>query len=371
MTQHLHPPIPISRVDVGQEEIDGVAEVLRSGMLAQGPRVAELESAFAEMHGVAHAVAVNNGTTALVAAMQALDVAAGDEVIVTPFSFIATLNAILEAGGRARFADIGPDYNIDPAAIEPLLNDRTRVVLPVHLYGLMADMDPIMSIADAHGVAVVEDAAQSVGASYRGGAAGSFGVGTFSLYGTKNITCGEGGMISTGDAALADRLRLLRNQGMRARYQYEIAGHNYRLTDVQAAIVLPQLRRLKTIKEARQANAAALTAGLRGIDGLLVPPVHEDREHVWHQYTVRVTPAAALDRDGLSAKLTHAGIGNGFYYPRLMHDYDCYRDHPLVAHDETPYAEQVASEVLSLPVHPGLSSSDIDRIVDEVRAALG
>jgi perosamine synthetase len=365
------PPIPISRVDVGQEEIDGVAEVLRSGMLAQGPRVAELESAFAEIHGVAHAVAVNNGTTALVAAMQALDVRPGDEVVTTPFSFIATLNAILEAGGRARFADIGPDYNLDPAAIEPLLNDRTRVVLPVHLYGLMADMDPIMEVAGRRGVAVVEDAAQSVGAGYRGRAAGSFGVGTFSLYGTKNVTCGEGGIVTTGDGRIADRLRLLRNQGMRARYQYEIAGHNYRLTDLHAAVVLPQLRRLKTIKEARQANARALNAGLAGVPGLLLPPVPEDREHVWHQYTVRVTPDAAIDRDALSARLTEAGIGNGFFYPRLMHDYDCYRDHPLVAHDETPYAEQVAREVLSLPVHPGLSPADVERIVDGVRSALG
>ncbi|MEP6697594.1 MAG: DegT/DnrJ/EryC1/StrS family aminotransferase [Pseudonocardiales bacterium] len=361
----------ISRVDVGQEEIDGAVEVLRSGMLAQGPRVAELETAFAEIHGVAHAVAVNNGTTALVAAMQALDVQPGDEVIVTPFSFIATLNGILEAGGRARFADIGPDYNLDAAAVEPLFNERTKVILPVHLYGLMADMDPLMDVASKHGVAVVEDAAQSVGATYRGRAAGSYGVGTFSLYGTKNITCGEGGVVTTGDADIADRLQLLRNQGMRARYQYEIAGHNYRLTDLQAAVVLPQLRRLKTIKEARQANAAALSAGLAGIDGLLVPTVPSDREHVWHQYTVRVTPDASLDRDGLAARLTGAGIGNGFYYPRLMHDYDCYRDHPLVAHDETPFALQVASEVISLPVHPGLSGSDVERIVQAVRSALG
>jgi len=364
------PPIPISNVDVGQEEIDGVTEVLRSGMLAQGPRVAELEAAFAELHGVAHAVAVNNGTTALVAAMQALDVRPGDEVIVPPFSFIATLNAILEAGGRARFADIGPDYNLDPAAIEPLVNERTKVILPVHLYGLMADMAPIMEVAFRHGVAVVEDAAQSVGATCGGRAAGSFGVGTFSLYGTKNVTCGEGGMITTGDAAIADRLRLLRNQGMRARYQYEIAGHNYRLTDLQAAIVLPQLRRLKTIKEARQANAAALSAGLAGVPGLLVPPVPADREHVWHQYTVRVTPDAVLDRDALSARLTEAGVGNGFYYPRLMHDYDCYRDHPLVAQNSTPFAAQVAGEVISLPVHPGVSASDVDRIVEAVRTAL-
>ena len=366
-----HPiPIPMARVEVGREEEEGVLDVLRSGMLAQGPRVAELESAFAELHGVAHAVAVNNGTTALVAAMQALGVGPGDEVVTTPFSFIATLNAILEAGGRVRFADIGPDYNIDPAAIEPLVNERTRVVMPVHLYGLPADMAPIVELARRRGLSIVEDAAQSVGATYQGRSVGSFGVGSFSLYGTKNITCGEGGMLTTDDAAVADRLRLLRNQGMRARYQYEIAGHNYRLTDIQAAIVLPQLRRLKTIIEARQGNARALSAGLAGIPGLLLPMLPEDRTHVWHQYTVRVTAEAAAGRDVLSARLTEAGIGNGFFYPRLMHDYDCYRGHPLVTIDETPYAEQVAAEVISLPVHPSLSANDVQRIIDTVREVL-
>ncbi|MGB9378635.1 MAG: DegT/DnrJ/EryC1/StrS family aminotransferase [Mycobacteriales bacterium] len=363
-------PIPMARVEVGQEEADGVLDVLRSGMLAQGPRVAELESAFAELHGVAHGVAVNNGTTALVAAMQALGVGPGDEVITTPFSFIATLNAILEAGGRVRFADIGPDYNIDPVAIEPLVNDNTRVIMPVHLYGLPADMAPITELAQRRGVSIVEDAAQSVGATYQGKPVGSFGVGSFSLYGTKNITCGEGGMLTTDDETVADRLRLLRNQGMRARYQYEIAGHNYRLTDIQAAIVLPQLRRLKAIIEARQANAQALTAGLSGIPGLLVPVLPEGRTHVWHQYTVRITPEAAVDRDGLSARLSEAGIGNGFFYPRLMHDYDCYRGHPLVTFDETPVAKQVASEVISLPVHPSLSPADVERIIDTVRTVL-
>jgi len=360
----------MARVEVGREEEEGVLEVLRSGMLAQGPRVAELEAAFAELHGVAHAVAVNNGTTSLVAAMQALGVGPGDEVVTTPFSFIATLNAILEAGGRVRFADIGPDYNIDPAAIDPLVNERTKVVMPVHLYGLPSDMGPITTLAAERGLSIVEDAAQSVGATYEGRSVGSFGVGSFSLYGTKNITCGEGGMLTTDDSDVADRLRLLRNQGMRTRYQYEVAGHNYRLTDIQAAIVVPQLRRLKTIVEARQANARALSAGLAGVPGLLLPVLPEGRTHVWHQYTVRVTPEAAADRDVLSARLTEAGIGNGIFYPRLMHDYDCYRGHPLVTVDETPYAKQVAAEVISLPVHPSLSQGDLERVVEAVDAVV-
>ncbi len=362
--------IAMTHISLGREEEEAVVEVLRSGMLVQGARVAELEAEFAQLHGVGHAVAVNNGTTALVAAMQALGVRPGDEVVTTPFSFVATLNAILEAGARVRFADITDDYNVDPAAMEPLINDRTRVLMPVHLYGLAAEMDPIMALADRHGVTVLEDAAQAHGATYNGRSVGSFGVGTFSMYGTKNITCGEGGIITTDDGAVADQLRLLRNQGMRQRYQYEIAGHNYRLTDIQAAMVLPQLRRLKSINEARVGNARALSDGLAGIPGLLVPPVPAGRGPVWHQYTVRVTEAAPVDRDGLAQRLTEAGIGNGVYYPRVMHDYDCYRGHPLVSDDETPHARLVAGQVLSLPVHPGLSPGDLERIVETVRAAL-
>jgi perosamine synthetase len=364
------PPIPISHVAIGPEEEQSVLEVLRSGMLAQGPKVAALEAAFADVHQVKHVVAVNNGTTALVAAMQALQIGPGDEVITTPFSFVATLNAILEAGARVRFADILDDYTIDPAAVGALIGDRTRVLMPVHLYGLAADLPAISALADRHGLGVVEDAAQAHGASIAGRPVGNLGIGTFSLYGTKNVMCGEGGLVTTNDDTIADRLRLLRNQGMRARYQYEIPGHNYRLTDVQAAIALPQVHRLEKINAARQANAERLTAGLAGIPGLVLPPVPAARVHVWHQYTVRLTDEAPMGRDEFSAKLTEAGIGNGFYYPRLMHDYDCYRDHPLITVDETPHAAQIATQVVSLPVHPALAEHDLERIVGSVRGIL-
>ena len=281
--------IPITTVRFGPEEEALVLEVLRSGQLAQGAFVERFENEFAELHGVAHAVAVNNGTTSLVASLQALELEPGDEVITTPFTFIATLNAILEAGATARFADIGDDYNVLPEAMAELIGPRTKVLMPVHLYGYMADMDPIMSIAQSEGLAVVEDAAQSVAAEYHGRMAGSFGIGCFSLYATKNINTGEGGVITTSDDSIADRLRLLRNQGMRQRYQYEVAGHNYRLTNLAAAVGLPQLARVHEISAARQRNASMLRAGLAGIEGLELPPEPLDgRTHVYHQFTVRV-----------------------------------------------------------------------------------
>jgi len=362
-------PISISQVALGTEAEQLVLDVLRSGRLAQGPMVERLEAGFCNIADTSHAIAVNSGTTALVAAIEALDIGPGDEVITSPFTFVATLNAILEAGATARFVDIGSDFCIRPDLIGAEINDRTRAIMPVHLYGLAADMDPIVATADAADLAIIEDAAQSHGATYGGRPVGGFGIGCFSLYATKNLTTGEGGIVTTNDDAIADRLRVLRNQGMRARYDYVVAGHNWRLTELQAAIGIPQLATLDQATVTRRANAEALTDGLDGVEGLILPCPHEGRGHVWHQYTVRVGPAAPITRDDLAARLTEAGIGNGVYYPRVVFDYDCYRDHPQVLAAEVPEAFAVAREVLSLPVHPGLDSSDIGRIVATVRAA--
>jgi perosamine synthetase len=364
--------IPITTVRFGPEEEALVLEVLRSGQLAQGAYVERFEREFAALHEVEHAVAVNNGTTALVVAMEALGVGPGDEVITSPFTFVATLNAILEAGATARFADIGADFNLEPNHVADLVNERTRAVMPVHLYGYMADMDPIMANAAAHGLHVVEDAAQAVGARYHGRPAGSFGVGCFSLYATKNLNTGEGGMVTTNDDAIADHLRLLRNQGMRQRYQYEVAGHNYRLTNLAAAVGLPQLARMEEISETRRKNAAALRAGLADVPGLVLPsePV-EGRTHVYHQFTIRITDEAPIRRDEAIDQLTARGVGCGVYYPKVVYDYECYREHPSVVLDEVPNAERTVAEVLSLPVHPFLSSGDLDRIVSTVREVLG
>jgi perosamine synthetase len=364
--------IAISKVVVGEEEERLVLAVLRSGQLAQGPMVARLELEFAEMCGVRNAIAVNSGTSALVAALQALELRPGDEVVTTPFTFATTLNAILEAGATARFADIDPaTFNIDPDGLSAAITDRTRVVMPVHLYGQPAAMDTISAIAFSRDLVIVEDAAQAHGATVAGRKVGTFGIGCFSFYATKNVTSGEGGMITTDDDERADRLRLLREQGMRASGRFEIAGHNYRLTDLQAAIAIPQLARLEASTERRRAHAARLSAGLAGIAGIVQPVVAIGRSHVFHQYTIRVAATARLDRDALAARLRARGVGTGIYYPRVVFDHDCYRDRPDVAISEVPEAFRAAREVLSLPVHPHLSESDIDRIVDEVRSALG
>ncbi|MET9227060.1 DegT/DnrJ/EryC1/StrS family aminotransferase [Lentzea sp. NPDC003310] len=363
--------IPITVVDVAAAE-QLVLQVLRSGAIAQGPMVKRFEDAFAGVAGVPHAVAVNNGTTALVASLQVLDLQPGDEVITSPFTFVATLNAILEAGATARFADIREDdFNIDADKIKDAVTPNTKVLMPVHLYGQMADMGKIMPVVQEHGLALVEDSAQAVGATYEGRPSGSFGLGCFSLYATKNITTAEGGVITTSDDTIADRLRVLRNQGMRQRYQYEVAGHNYRMTDIHAAIGIPQLENLDTITKARQANAETLTKGLEGITGLKLPQVLPGRTHVWHQYTVLITDDAPISRDEFAAKLTEKGIGNGIYYPKTVFDYDCYRDNPKVVASDVPVAERVARQALSLPVHPKLTDAELDTIVTTVREVLG
>jgi perosamine synthetase len=359
--------IPITVVDVKAAE-PLVLEVLRSGAIAQGPMVKRFEDMFAREAGVPHAVAVNNGTTALVASLQVLDLQPGDEVITSPFTFVATLNAILEAGATARFADIrDDDFCIDPDAVAAAIGPRTKVLMPVHLYGQMADMGKLAPLAEQHGLAIVEDSAQAVGATFDGRQAGSYGLGCFSLYATKNITTAEGGVITTGDDALADRLRVLRNQGMRQRYQYEVAGHNYRMTDLHAAVGIPQLEKLGEITEARQRNAETLSKGLADVVGLKVPQTLPGRTHVWHQYTVLVTEDAPVTRDELAAKLTEKGIGNGIYYPRTVFDYDCYRDNDRVVISDVPVAERVARGALSLPVHPKLTDADLETIVASVR----
>ena len=362
--------IKLTRVEIGRQEEEAVLAVLRSGMLAGGALVAELERAFASAHRAAHAVAVSNGTTALVAALRAHGIGAGHEVITTPLTFVATLNAIIEAGAVARFADIADDLTIDPAQLASLVTPRTRAVLPVHLYGLPAAMAEISEFAAARGLTVIEDAAQAHGARVGTAPVGSAGTAAFSFYGSKNITCGEGGIVTAADDDIARRLRLLRNHGMGQPYDYVLPGYNYRLTDLQAAIATAQLARLPRINASRAANAGRLSDGLSGLPGLVLPAVPPGRVHAWHLYVVQVTAAAPIDRDQLGKCLDAAGIDARPYYPALVHDYACYRDHPQVIIDATPRACRAVREVLALPVHPMLTSDDIDRIVSCVRTAL-
>lgn len=364
--------IPISVVRLSPETENLVIDVIRSGVIAQGPKVAEFERRFAELVGAEHAVAVNNGTTSLVASLQVLDLKPGDEVITSPFTFVATLNAILEAGATARFGDISyDDFNLTAESVEARITERTKAVMPVHLYGQTADMGAIGALATQHGLHIVEDAAQAHGATYEGRGAGTFGTGSFSFYATKNITTGEGGVITTNDAELADKLRVLRNQGMRQRYQYEVAGHNYRMTDLQAVLALPQFDAYPGQLEKRRTNAARLIELLGDVEGLVLPSELPGRGHVWHQFTVLLPEERAGERENIIDTLRDEhGVGSGIYYPKPVYDYDCYRSREDVIITEAPVAEDVARRCLSIPVHAYLTSDEVETVAGALRKVL-
>lgn len=349
--------INIAKPLMGPEEKQAVLEVLDSGIIAQGPRVKAFEEAFALMCGVKHAIATTSGTTALHTALLAHHLQPGDEVITSPFTFIASANSILYVGARPVFIDIDPlTYNMDANQIEDAITPRTRAIMPVHLFGLSCDMHPIMAIAEKYRLVVIEDACQSHGATYGGTAVGSFGTGTFSLYPTKNMTSAEGGMITTNDDALAESCRVIRQHGMRRRYYHDELGFNFRMTDVHAAIGLEQLKKLDKFNQSRRLNAAFLDAHLKGVG---TPYVPQGCQHVYHQYTVRVPGGR---RDSLLEHLTKNGIGTGVYYPVPIHK-QTYYTQELGYNIGLPEAERAAAEVLSLPVHPGLSAADLETIV--------
>ena len=359
--------VRVSEPDLGSDVEALVLGVLRSGQLAQGPMVARFEELCALMAGARHAVAVSNGTASLEVALEALGIGPGDEVITSPLTFAATLNAILRSGATARFADVTSDFTIDPRSVASLVGPRTAALLPVHLYGLPADMPALAALAHRHRLAMVEDAAQSHGAEVKGQPVGSFGVGSFSFYATKNVTAGEGGVVTTDSDAIADRVRLLRNQGMRQRYRYEEIGRNLRMTDLQAAVAIPQLERLAAISARRRANAAALSERLSGTE-VVLPSVPAGRSCVWHQYTVLLPPGQ--DREIVIDRMAAAGVHVGVYYPAVVWDHDVYRRHPNVVPDPSPVAHEITQRCLSLPVHPRLSEQDIDRVADALRSAV-
>jgi dTDP-4-amino-4,6-dideoxygalactose transaminase len=357
--------IPIARPDVGPEEIAAVTEVLQSGMLAQGKRVKELEDAWAEFVGVRHAIATGNGTLALMAIFAGIGLEPGDEVITVSHTFAATANAILSTGANPVFVDIEPDtYLIDAKKIERAITPRTRAICPVHLFGLVADMDMIRAIADRHGLIVVEDACQAHGATFRGRMAGSFGHGAFSLYATKNMTTAEGGFVTTNDDAFADWLRLYRNQGMRARYQFEMLGYNFRMTDLAAAIGLAQFAKLPRNTARRQAIAARYDEAFGELPiGLPITP--DGRTHVFHQYTLDVGGA----RDAIVADLREAGVGADIYYPIPVHRQPYIMERGL--HADLPVTDAAAGRTLALPMFPGLTDGEQDQVIAAVRDAVG
>ncbi len=352
--------IPIARPLIGADEKEAVMAVLDSGIMAQGPRVAEFESSFAKYCGAKYGIATSNGTTSLHLAMLAAGVGAGDEVITTPFSFFATGSTIVMCNARPVFADIDPaTFNIDPQAVAAAVTDRTKAVMPVHLYGQPCDMDPLREICADRDIAIIEDACQAHDAEYKGRRSGNLGdMAGFSFYPTKNMTTGEGGIVVTSDEELADEVRLLRSHGQSSRYKHASMGFNFRMTDIAAAIGIKQLQRLPEFTARRRENAALLDEGLGTIDGITPPPVAPDRKHVYHQYTVR-----ARDRDGLLEHLKQAGIGFGVHYPQLI------SSTPAMAAyaSDCPLAEQATKEVLSLPVHPSVSTEDARRIISVIR----
>jgi dTDP-4-amino-4,6-dideoxygalactose transaminase len=353
--------IPIAKPLLGKEEIDAVIEVMNSGMIAQGPKVEEFELSFSEFTGSEYAAAVNSGTAALHIALLAHGIGKEDEVITSPFSFVATANSILYTGAKPVFADIEPDtYNIDPERIKEKITPKTRAIMPVHLYGHPADMKAIMEIAADNKLIVIEDACQSHGAECLGKKVGSFGTGAFSFYPTKNMTTSEGGMITTDDKEIAEKAKMIRAHGSKIRYLHEMLGFNLRMTDIAAAIGLVQLSKLDGFTEARQKNAAMLSAGLKGISGLVPAITKAGCTHVFHQYTVKTR-----NRDQLAAFLKEKDIGTGVHYPTPIHKQPYYKE--LGYRDSLPVSEKAVEEVLSLPVHPALSGADIQKIVEATR----
>lgn len=352
--------IHMAKPQIGEEEKQAVLEVMDSGIIAQGPRVKAFEDGFAQMCGVKHAVATSSGTTALHLAMLAHGIGDGDEVITSAFTFIASANSVLFTGARPVFVDIDPrTFNMDPAKIESAITKKTKAILPVHLYGLSCNMESIMKIAEKYGLAVIEDACQSHGAEYKGKRVGSFGTGTFSLYPTKNMTSAEGGMITTNDSAIDEKSRVLRQHGMRVRYYHDELGYNFRMTDIHAAIGLAQLKKLAKFNEQRSANAKFLSENLKGV---VTPHVPEGQTHVFHQYTVRVPDGK---RDSLRTYLQEHEVASEVYYPVPIHKQSFYVS-DLGYKDSLPETEHATEEVLSLPVHPSLSPSDLETIVSAV-----
>lgn len=354
--------IPAAKPIIGEEEVEAVSAVLRSGMVAQGPQVAAFEEEFGtQVAGGVQAVAVNSGTSALHLMLLAAGVGPGDEVIVPSFTFAATANSVAITGATPVFVDVEADYFcMDPAAAEAAITSKTKAIMPVHLYGHPANMPAFAELAEKHDLVLFEDAAQAHSASLGGKKVGTFGLGAaFSLYPTKNMTSGEGGMVTTSDPELARRVRILRNQGMAVQYQNELVGLNNRMTDIHASIGRVQLTHLEEWTAKRQANAAFLNENLEGV---VVPAVADGAVHVYHQYTIR---ADASQRDQMvQAMRDEYKVGSGVYYPIPNHRLPSLEKYAPGL--DLPVTELVAKEVISLPVHPSLSQADLERVVEAV-----
>jgi len=363
--------IVVSKPYLDNKERKVVNDVLKSGMLAQGPKVAELEKKFAEKVGTKYCVALNSGTAALHTGLYGLGVEKDDEVITTPFTFVATANPAIMLGAKPVFVDVDEKtFNIDPKKIEEKITSKTKAIIPVHLYGRCCDMDAINKIAKDHNLVVLEDACQSHNAKYKGKYAGNLGTaGAFSLYATKNMMSGEGGLLTTDSEEVYERAKRFRQHGMRQTgdYAYIDIGYNYRLTDVLASIALVQLDRLDKFTEKRQKNAKYLLKNLKGIKGLILPNVDKDYEQCWHQFTIKITSDFPITRDEFVAKLKELEIFSGIYYPKPLHLHPHFQKFGYKEGD-FPVAEKLAKEVVSLPVHPLLKREDLNKMLIVIKS---
>ncbi len=351
--------IQLTKPEIGKEEIEAVTEVLRSGMLAQGEVVEEFEREFAAYIGTDYAIATNSGTSALHTALASVGIKEGDEVITTAFSFFATASCVLMQNATPVFVDIDPKtYNIDPFRIEANLSERTKAIIPAHLYGQPCEMSEIIDIAKEHNLIVIEDAAQAHGAEYKAIRAGSIGdIGVFSFYATKNIITGEGGMITTNNEVIAERARMIRNHGQTKRYFHECLGYNYRMTNIAAAIGLVQLQKIDMLNLKRMSNARYYGEQLN----LKKPYVSPNVKHVFHQYTIRVK-----DRDKFIAHLERNGVGYGIYYPVPLSSQPLFNSQGVF-----DVAELASKEVVSIPVNPSLKRADVEKVVKVVNSYEG
>jgi dTDP-4-amino-4,6-dideoxygalactose transaminase len=358
--------IPINLPKIGEEEIEAVVKVMRSGALTSalgaGPMVTQFEKNFAKFAGVKHAIAVNTGTAALHSAIVAAGVQQGDEVILPGFTFVATAEAVVMAGGKPVFTDIDPEtYNISPAEIQKNITKKTKAILPVDLYGLSADIKHIREIATKHGLAVVEDAAQAHGATYNWKPAGVFAdAACWSLYASKNMTTGEGGVVTTDSAEVAELLRLIRTHGEKAKYASLMLGYNYRMSEIQAAIGLVQLEKLPAFVVKRRENAKRLNRLLAKTDRLQLPEETKDQQHSWYLYTVRLRNAAENERNKIVEELRRQDVGAEVYYANPVHLMPYYRER--FGGRKLPETEKAAKQVFSLPIHPAVTEAQIDYI---------
>jgi len=358
--------VSIARPVVGEEEIAAVVAVLRSGQLTQAERVSAFEHAFADFHGAAHGVATSSGTTALTAALLAHEIGPGDEVIVPSFSFFASASAIVGVGATPVFADIEPDtYCLSPDAAEAAITERTRAIMAVHLYGHPADMPRFEALCLARGLVLLEDVAHAPGARIGTRSVGSFGTAAFSFHPTKNLTTGEGGMVLTSDATLAERLRMIRSQGRASPHgPHELFGYNFRMSELAAAIGAIQLKNLSAASKQRRANAAHLGGSL---EGFRLPTVRAGCEHVYHQYTVRLP--AHVERRVFLERLRESGVEARVYYPTPIHREPAFERGGAYRGLELPETERACREVVSLPVHPGLTPDELAHVARSASSA--